>query len=86
VVVRGANAPDVLPRNEGRLEAEIARRYGPERSPADVAEAWRPYRSWAAVHLRALRERPDDRPAESSGDGSPATLTTARRAERTDQA
>ncbi len=57
VVLRGANAPDVLPRHERRLDAEIVKRYGPDRTPAEVAEAWRPYRTWAAVHLRALREQ-----------------------------
>jgi DNA-3-methyladenine glycosylase II len=57
VVVRGANAPDALPRYEKRLDAEIAERYGPGRTLADVSQAWRPYRTWAAVHLRALREQ-----------------------------
>ena len=57
LVVRGANAPDALPRHERRLEAEITEQYGPDRSLADVAEAWRPYRTWAAVHLRTLREQ-----------------------------
>ena len=57
VVVRGANAPDALPRHERRLDAEIAERYGPGRTLAEVSEAWRPYRTWAAVHLRALREQ-----------------------------
>jgi DNA-3-methyladenine glycosylase II len=56
VVLRGANAPDALPRHERRLDAEIGERYGTGRSLADVSEAWRPYRTWAAVHLRALRE------------------------------
>ncbi|KAA0974440.1 DNA-3-methyladenine glycosylase 2 family protein [Paeniglutamicibacter gangotriensis] len=56
VVVRGANAPDFLPKHERRLEAEIAERYGDARSLTEVAEAWRPFRSWAAVHLRTLRE------------------------------
>ncbi|MCS7475257.1 DNA-3-methyladenine glycosylase family protein [Umezawaea endophytica] len=56
VVIRGANAPDALPRNEHRLNDEIAHRYGADRSPVDVAEAWRPFRTWVAVHLRALRE------------------------------
>jgi DNA-3-methyladenine glycosylase II len=32
-------------------------RYGPGRTLAEVSEAWRPYRTWAAVHLRALREQ-----------------------------
>jgi DNA-3-methyladenine glycosylase II len=57
VVVRGANAPDALPGHERRLDAEIAERYGPGRTLAEVADAWRPYRTWAAVHLRALREQ-----------------------------
>lgn len=56
VVVRGANAPDALPRHERRLEAEIVERYGHDRTLADVSEAWRPFRAWAAVHLRTLRE------------------------------
>ncbi|MEO7588096.1 MAG: hypothetical protein ABIS84_08720 [Arachnia sp.] len=57
VVIRGANAPDALPHNEKRLDAEITERYGPGTSLADVSEAWRPFRSWAAVHLRTLREQ-----------------------------
>ena len=56
VLIRGANAPDVFPRTEGRLSAEIAEQYGAERAPREVADAWRPFRSWAAVHLRAVRE------------------------------
>ena len=64
VVVRGANAPDALPRHEHRLEAEITEQYGPGRTLAEVSQAWRPYRTWAAVHLRALREQ---RTGESAG-------------------
>ena len=57
VVLRGANAPDALPRHERRLGAEIGERYGPDRTLAEVSQAWSPYRTWAAVHLRALREQ-----------------------------
>jgi DNA-3-methyladenine glycosylase II len=57
VVIRGANTPDALPRHERRLDAEIGERYGPGRTLAEVSQAWRPYRTWAAVHLRALREQ-----------------------------
>jgi DNA-3-methyladenine glycosylase II len=57
VVLRGANAPDGLPRNERRLDAEIPERYGPGRTLGEVSPAWRPFRTWAAVHLRALREQ-----------------------------
>lgn len=56
VVIRGANAPDVLPHHERRLDAEIREQYGPDRTLAEVTDAWRPYRSWAAVYLRAMRE------------------------------
>jgi len=57
VVLRGANAPDALPRHERRLEAEIAEQYGPDRELSEVSQAWRPFRTWAVVYLRALRER-----------------------------
>ncbi|GAA1950382.1 DNA-3-methyladenine glycosylase [Microbacterium deminutum] len=56
VVIRGANAPDVMPTAERRLDAEIAHQYGSDRSAASLSEVWRPFRSWAAVHLRAMRE------------------------------
>lgn len=57
IVLRGANAPDGLPRHERRLAAEIAERYGPGRGLDDVSRAWRPFRTWAAVHLRVLQEQ-----------------------------
>jgi DNA-3-methyladenine glycosylase II len=69
VVIRGANAPDVIPRHERRLDAEITERYGPDSTLPDVSEAWRPFRTWAVVHLRALREQ---RTPEISGSSSTA--------------
>jgi DNA-3-methyladenine glycosylase II len=57
VVLRGANTPDGLARHEPRLDAEITEQYGPGHTVAEVSQAWRPYRTWAAVHLRALREQ-----------------------------
>ena len=56
VVVRGANAPDVVPQNERRLREEIGELYGAGRDLAEVSEAWRPFRTWASVLLRILRE------------------------------
>jgi len=56
VVIRGANFPDVLPRSEKRLEAEIAKRYG---SDGADTEKWKPFRSWASVHIRALADDRD---------------------------
>jgi len=64
VVIRGANAPDAIPHNERRLDEEIAHRYGADRTLAEVSESWRPFRTWAAVHLRILRE---ERTHEISG-------------------
>ena len=55
VVLRGANAPDGLPTHERRLDDEVTERYG--RPVAEVSQGWRPFRTWAAVHLRALREQ-----------------------------
>ena len=68
VVLRGANAPDALPTHERRLVEEVRERYGAQRDLAEVAEAWRPLRTWAAVHLRVLRER---RTAEVGGRAGP---------------
>ncbi len=68
VVLRGANAPDALPTHELRLVEEVRERYGAQRDLAEVAEAWRPLRTWAAVHLRVLRER---RTAEVGGRAGP---------------
>ncbi|MFD5329693.1 DNA-3-methyladenine glycosylase family protein [Streptomyces sp. NPDC127092] len=50
ILIRGANAQDIL-------YAEISYQYGPDSVLEEVAERWRPFRSWAAVHLRALREQ-----------------------------
>lgn len=56
IIIRGANFPDVLPRNEHRLEAEIAEQYGTDRTIEQITQAWHPFRAWAGVHLRASRE------------------------------
>jgi len=47
----------VLPGHERRLDAEIAERYGAGHTLSAVSELWRPFRTWASVHLRALREQ-----------------------------
>ncbi len=56
-VIRGANAPDALPTQERRLSDEITERYGAEATLREVSEDWRPFRTWASVYLRVLRER-----------------------------
>jgi DNA-3-methyladenine glycosylase II len=68
VVIRGANSPDIVPLHERRLEDEITVRYGPGHSLTDVSEVWQPFRTWAAVHLRILREQ---RTHEISGRPAP---------------
>ncbi|MGC5165610.1 DNA-3-methyladenine glycosylase family protein [Luteimicrobium sp. DT211] len=52
VVLRGANVPDAVPRHEPRLRTVVAEQY-PGRELDDVADAWRPWRTWASFHLRA---------------------------------
>ncbi|GAA0334459.1 hypothetical protein NE235_14150 [Actinoallomurus spadix] len=60
ILIRGAGHPDVFPASERRLHDEMAHEYGlHDPSPARlaaIAEAWRPYRSWVALLLRARRE------------------------------
>jgi DNA-3-methyladenine glycosylase II len=58
VVIRGAGLPDALPAAEPRVRRAAARAYGdPGLEDPDAfarhAEAWRPWRSWAAFALRA---------------------------------
>ena len=61
VLLRGAGEPDRLPMNEPRLARAVARAYGLERAPDGeqmrrLGESWRPYRTWVALHLRAMLE------------------------------
>ncbi|MFC4004744.1 DNA-3-methyladenine glycosylase family protein [Prauserella oleivorans] len=54
VVARGAGHPDVFPRHEHGLLGSMAAAYGTTDATAlaDIADRWRPYRSWAAFLLR----------------------------------
>jgi DNA-3-methyladenine glycosylase II len=60
VLVRGAGAPDVFPSNERRLHQAMRALYEipdvPVEQLAGIAAAWQPYRSWAALLLRAWWE------------------------------
>lgn len=60
VLVRGAGAPDVFPSQERRFHAAMAELYGRDAEDVEglreVAAAWAPYRSWAALLLRAWWE------------------------------
>jgi DNA-3-methyladenine glycosylase II len=51
VLIRGAGHPDLTPPREPRLEAAVLSAYG--RSLDEVADGWRPFRSWAAFLFRA---------------------------------
>jgi DNA-3-methyladenine glycosylase II len=68
ILVRGAGDPDHFSRHERRLHTAMADAYGFEEiSPigklADIAERWRPYRSWTSVLFRTELE---DRTRETS--------------------
>ena len=54
ILIRGAGAPDVLPRHEPRLARAARAAYGlpDDADLAPTAEAWRPYRSWVGLLLR----------------------------------
>lgn len=62
VVVRGSGFADVLPGGEPKLLGLAGRLYGlggpatPDQL-AEIAEPWRPYRTWAAVLVRAVGPR-----------------------------
>lgn len=62
IVVRACGLPDVLVANEATAVDAIVRLYrlpGPpsEAQLAELAERWRPFRTWAAVLLRAATSR-----------------------------
>jgi len=61
ILLRGAGAPDGLPLSEPRLARAIALAYElpapPDAEPIVwMAEAWRPYRTWACLLLRVHLE------------------------------
>lgn len=61
ILLRGAGEPDHLPANEPRLGRAVAMAYGLDGPPAteelrNIAENWRPYRTWVSLHLRAMLE------------------------------
>ena len=62
IVIRASGFTDVLPREEQKALALAGEAYGlgapatPDQF-AEIAEAWRPFRTWAAVLLRAAASR-----------------------------
>ena len=61
IIIRGAGAPDCFPAEERRLHDSMAAAYSLTKPSvedlAQIAQVWRPYRSWAAVLFRVDRER-----------------------------
>lgn len=77
ILLRGAGEPDYLPTNEPRLGRAVAMAYGLDEPPGieeleQMAERWRPYRTWVSLHLRAMLE---DETGEISGRRYPASVT-----------
>jgi DNA-3-methyladenine glycosylase II len=77
ILLRACGVTDVLPANEPRVLALAGELYGLDRPMtveefADRAEAWRPWRTWTTVLIRAVTRR---RPAQSTV--SAPTLATA---------
>ncbi|HVQ96461.1 MAG TPA: DNA-3-methyladenine glycosylase 2 family protein [Mycobacteriales bacterium] len=69
IVIRGTGLADVLPVNEPRLLALVTDLYGLPGAPTEaefqaLAEPWRPFRTWAAVLIRAAADRLD--PADAA--------------------
>ena len=62
VVIRAVGFTDVLPREEPKLRELVGRLYGLPAPPGveeleRIAEPWRPFRTWAAVMIRAAGAR-----------------------------
>jgi DNA-3-methyladenine glycosylase II len=62
VVIRGTGFTDVLPEADPQLASLVAQLYGLDAPPSPeelraLAEPWRPFRTWAAVLIRAAARR-----------------------------
>jgi DNA-3-methyladenine glycosylase II len=67
IVIRGTGFADVLPATEPKVLALAARLYGLDAAPeperfSELAEPWRPFRTWATVLIRAAAHRVLDEP------------------------
>ena len=79
IVIRGTGFTDVLPIGEPRLRALATRLYGLPAEPDDaglraLAEPWRPFRTWAAVLIRAAAARVLAGPAVAQPGRAPAAV------------
>ncbi len=92
ILIRGAGAPDAFPGDEPRLFAILREAYGlPQDATASayrkVADAWRPYRSWASFLFRSTaygvgEDRRAGSAAGQTGEDVRASLSPGRRGSR----
>ena len=69
ILLRGAGEPDRLPTSEPRLGRAVTMAYDLDVPPTsgeleEMAELWRPYRTWVSLYLRTMLE---DKTSEISG-------------------
>jgi DNA-3-methyladenine glycosylase II len=79
ILLRGAVAPDELPRHEPRLARAVALAYSLPQPPSAqelqrISGNWRPYRTWATVLLRTFLE---DQTHEIAGQPAVSARSTA---------
>ncbi len=89
ILLRGAGHPDHLPSHEPRLRRAVALVYGPDALPggpdapsgeaelAALADAWRPYRTWVCLLLRARLEEETHEIAGRAGQAQAASPSSA---------
>ena len=80
VLLRGAGVPDQLPVHEPRVARAVAMAYGLDEPPvaeelAEIAERWRPYRTWVALLLRTMLE--DETGEIAGGPNSPQSAAAS---------
>lgn len=71
ITIRACGWADLLAPEEKRSLAAIRRLYGFDHDPTadeltELAEGWRPFRTWATVLIRAAADRPAGAPGEDS--------------------
>jgi DNA-3-methyladenine glycosylase II len=73
ILLRGAGEPDTLPTHEPRLGRAMTLAYGLDHLPTtqetrQIAEDWRPYRTWGSLLLRVMLEEETQEIARGRGE------------------
>ena len=73
ILLRGAGEPDALPTHDLRLGRAITLAYGLDHLPTtqetrQIAEDWRPYRTWGSLLLRVMLEAETQEIARGKGE------------------